>query len=59
MSSGGEQRKQNIPKGSYPQEEVVNPPGTVGVPSSPQAQTGEHTLRRQALQPDGSSGNEA
>lgn len=43
MSSGGEQRKQNIPQGSYPQEEVVNPQGTARAPSSPQARTGEHT----------------
>ena len=43
MSLGGEQRKQIIPKGSYPQEEVVNSPGTVGAPSSPQARTGGHT----------------
>jgi group II intron reverse transcriptase/maturase len=42
MSSGGERRQQNIPKGNYPQKEVVNPQGSAAGPSRPPAQTGEH-----------------
>jgi group II intron reverse transcriptase/maturase len=34
MSSSKERRQQPIPKGSLPREEAVNPPGTVGAPSS-------------------------
>ncbi len=40
-SSREEQRQQNIPQGSYPQEETVNPWGIEEVPSSSTAQTTE------------------
>ena len=43
VSSRGKQRQQNIPKGSYLQEEAVNPRGTEEVPSFPPAQTIETT----------------
>ncbi|MGI6514248.1 MAG: group II intron reverse transcriptase/maturase [Syntrophomonadales bacterium] len=38
-SSREKQRQQKIPKGSYHQEEAVNPPGTGGVPSFSPART--------------------
>jgi group II intron reverse transcriptase/maturase len=40
-SSREEQRQQNIPQGSYPQEETVNPWGIEEVPSSSAARTTE------------------
>lgn len=42
-SSREEQRQQNIPQGSYPQEETVNPWGIEEVPSSSAARTTEPT----------------
>lgn len=42
-SSREEHRQQNIPKGSYLQEEAVNLQGTEGAPSSSPAQTREQT----------------
>lgn len=41
--SRGKHRQQNIPQGSYLQEEMVNPWGTEEVPSFPPAQTREIT----------------
>jgi RNA-directed DNA polymerase len=42
MSSSKERRQQNIPNGSWPRKEAVNPPGVVAAPSSLPAQSAGH-----------------